>query len=365
MRELDKSILINPTGCFLSFLDFFYEKDSLQKQNKCFDWIRSQTLYQPDHHYSVLLGRLGNGSGVSPSLGGCIQAFKSMGWAESPLFITMRQAVRDLYSAHMIHPVKSAENDDDTEVILTSLGAELYSQGNYLTYLSSLSAVADYWRSSCFKVFRRNESGIGSGFVVGDNLIATCRHVVDDVEVGDLIAEDENGNQFEVDAVYFHPEKGCDLAAIRAKRNLGRRVLEVGQRPSLIDPVVIFGFPPVPHTTEAILLCNRGEVTALTDKVFGHKSQKQGKLDHLFPDTDNGFKPSVLILSSLLRPGNSGGPVLNRYGLVVGVVSKNLQERLPDFAGGDFSSVDLNRGVGYAAAISAEHLNAVLALANS
>jgi len=359
MRDFDNHILINPIGCFLSFLDFAHETDPVSRQNKCLDWIKTQTLYQKTAQYSKILSDLGNGQNVHPSYSGCIQAFKAMGWSESPVFLPMRKAVRDLYSAHMIVPVKSAENEDETEIQFSGCGAELFEQGKCVEYLSSLSAIADYWRSSCFKIFQKDKNGIGSGFVVGNRHIATCRHVVSGASIASLVVEDENGGQFKVVDVRMHPESACDLALVEVEVPLGKRVLEIGQSPTLIDPVVIFGFPPVPHTTESILLCNRGEVSAVTSKLHRHVEGERGRLDHLYPEADNSFRPSVLILSSLLRPGNSGGPVLNRFGLAVGIVSKNLQEQLPQLGEsgeGDLASVDLNKGLGYAAAISAEHL---------
>jgi S1-C subfamily serine protease len=105
---------------------------------------------------------------------------------------------------------------------------------------------------------------------------------------------------------------------------------------SIAERALVYGYPPVPLTRDAFLVCSVGEISS--------------KVVTYFDSTE------YLVLSCLIRPGNSGGPVLNENGAVVGVITQNFLNQLPSEGMPGAGSVDLHKGLGFAAAIPAKHL---------
>lgn len=70
---------------------------------------------------------------------------------------------------------------------------------------------------------------------------------------------------------------------------------------SILDEVLIMGYPPIPCTGDAYLLTQKGEVNSIV-------------YDYL-------NKVENIVVSSITRPGNSGGPVISRGGYLVGMVT--------------------------------------------
>lgn len=137
----------------------------------------------------------------------------------------------------------------------------------------------------------------GSGFFVSEKgLAVTNAHVVqgcttvqvasqDEVRRGDVIGKDEQN----------------DLALIRTSYQPAQ-FAQIRQRPKLGEPVAVFGFPLTG------LLSSRGNFT------LGNISSLSGMGD------DSKF----LQITAPVQPGNSGGPVLDQAGNVIGVVVSKL-----------------------------------------
>lgn len=193
----------------------------------------------------------------------------------------------------------------------------------------------------------------GSGFHIGNGVIATARHVVERGPIEEVISEcaDQRVN---VKRIYFHKDPRVDLAVAetdldlthylkmvtfhdddrrnRAKTDripLGEHFDDwVGQE-FILSRVLVMGYPRIPRWRETGLVAVVGEVNAVIDRY----------------DTPHPH----FVLSYLPRGGFSGGPVFSEWGFLLGVVTASLTE-------GDQNIED-----GFGVAISVEPLLELLA----
>ena len=133
---------------------------------------------------------------------------------------------------------------------------------------------------------------IGSGFAISHDLLVTNRHVVAGAAVLEVSTWD--GHSLDV--------SGADVGVLG---DLGVVVVK-GRLPV----VGSFGKPPLP-----------GEpVTVAGYPLAGKLTLSQGTVIDRVDGRPFGIPGQVLRLSARVEHGNSGGPVLDRYGKVVGVV---------------------------------------------
>ena len=67
------------------------------------------------------------------------------------------------------------------------------------------------------------------------------------------------------------------------------------------------GYPPVPLTRESYQLAHKGELNAFVKDYWGN---------------------NFILFSAKTAPGNSGGPLINNMGLVVGIVVQSLENEV-------------------------------------
>lgn len=219
------------------------------------------------------------------------------------------------------------------KVVLSNLGKHLYDQQTYNQYIESISYKANFWKLNNVKITDNNS--IGSGAFISKNEIITCRHVVDEFVQNEVIIEDESLKKYTIESIRRPDSENIDLAIIKTKENFDFFPYEIEEETYLVEKVIIFGYPPIPLTSKAFLIANLGEISA--------------EVDNYIDGTD------CLILSSITRPGNSGGPVLNEYGKLVGIMSQNRQYQIT-FTWENMNDFDVNKGLGYASAIKSKYV---------
>ncbi|MBE6530495.1 MAG: trypsin-like serine protease [Ruminococcaceae bacterium] len=158
------------------------------------------------------------------------------------------------------------------------------------------------------EVSNNSQSGIGSGFIISsDGYIVTANHVVEDMDYinvvlstgGSYVAKVIDGNEF------------TDLALIKINKT-GLTPLKVGRSSDLLvgDNVIAIGTPAAidfaGSLSEGVVSYNN-RVLKITDS--------SGRVEK---------KMTVIQTNALVNPGNSGGPLINEYGEVVGIVSMKL-----------------------------------------
>jgi S1-C subfamily serine protease len=152
------------------------------------------------------------------------------------------------------------------------------------------------------------ESGLGSGVVVNARgTVLTAFHVVDGA--AQIQVEFADGTRTAAHVTTGRPEQ--DVA-----------VLDVDQLPEIVVPAVMAGPPPVGDDVFAVgnPLGLRRSLTAgvvsATDRTIG---------------TSRGPLQGLIQFDAAVNPGNSGGPLLNRAGQVVGIVTALANPAAQDF----------------------------------
>lgn len=239
--------------------------------------------------------------------------------------------LRKLLAEMLVEPLPEDDNLRTEYLRITPLGSELLASNAFVEYLGGPRTIVERWRRAVCLVYG-TAGGCGTGFLV-DGRVVTAQHVVDEVKGTLRVAFDDK--DVEIGAPFRAKDASLDLAMIPLLRSADVPPFQLSEViPDLLEEVVILGHPPVARTREAVMLANRGEVSALA---------------MLYEGTQ------VILVSSLLRGGYSGGPVLDRRGRVVGFVTKNL---IKQRGAGD---EDVNEALGVAAVIPASWIAELLA----
>jgi S1-C subfamily serine protease len=137
----------------------------------------------------------------------------------------------------------------------------------------------------------------GSGFVYGSGRVMTNAHVVAGVAHPVVFA---GGSQLRADVVYYDPE--VDVAVLQVP-GLHSPVLHFGRASHSGEPAAVLGFPQNgPYDQEPARI--RDRQTLRSPDIYG----------------DNAVERDTYSVYSHVRPGNSGGPLVNTHGDVIGVV---------------------------------------------
>jgi hypothetical protein len=155
----------------------------------------------------------------------------------------------------------------------------------------------------------------GTGILINKNTIITCAHVLNDMKLDE--EQEIQGKKTKITFQQVHKKindgfivDGVDVGVIKLKDEfLFTKGLAFSDYNTL-DKILILGFPKIPHSSKAELISQTGEIN--------------GSMD----GTD---KNKYIIFSTITRPGNSGGPIFNSLGNVVGIVTREaLAETLAE-----------------------------------
>ncbi len=185
-------------------------------------------------------------------------------------------------------------------------------------------------RASVLKIRGENDCGRGvegTGFVYSPGRIMTNAHVVAGVDEPNVLV----GSQ-EVPARVVHYDSDLDVAVL-AVDGLSRPFLRFDKTGEARDDAAVLGYPnDGPYNVQAARI--RGEQRLRSPDIYGSGSVIR----------------EVFSLRSLVRPGNSGGPLLSPDGDVLGVI---------------FAASVTDRDTGYALTASQVSQSAAAGLTNN
>lgn len=171
--------------------------------------------------------------------------------------------------------------------------------------LAALNAAISKDKASVVKIEGRGCGGLveGSGFVAASNLVITNAHVV--AGISNPIIQDGGGNH-RASTVLFDPN--LDLAVLRAS-NLAGPVLALAPKTASNGTVgAVMGYPGGGNLS-AVSASVLDQINAVGRNIYGY-----------------GFSSRrIYELQADVEPGNSGGPLVDATGTVIGVVFAKSQ----------------------------------------
>jgi serine protease Do len=218
---------------------------------------------------------------------------------------------------------------------------DLIDYGYYDFMIYGFPAIRENFVDAVRQVILTNSKGdkdIGTGFLTryGNKLyFVTAKHCLPKEHSILIPAPDESGFKQPMlpKHIYFPADEKIDLAIIEIVNNNYIQVSDAETKiakgisfsdkyfllgkPNILDQVLTMGFPPIQGFIDAIQV---SETATIASGLKSTTGEITGQGLH-YP---GGCKEHFLI-SARVKGGNSGGPVINRFGLVVGMIIELLQ----------------------------------------
>jgi serine protease Do len=219
---------------------------------------------------------------------------------------------------------------------------ELIDYGYYDFLIYGFPSIRENFQESVRPVIVTDEvtkdQEMGTGFLVrfGDKLyFITARHCLPKGSLITIPHASFDGTQqpLKPENIFFPKDEYIDLAIIEIDSILSVQVRDhetsvvksisfsekhfMLEEPQILDQVLTMGFPPIPGFRELVQVSETARISANLKLTIGEIT---GQGQHYFGGKDH------FLISARVKGGNSGGPVINRYGLVVGMITELLMD---------------------------------------
>lgn len=157
------------------------------------------------------------------------------------------------------------------------------------------------------------DEDIGSAYYIGDNMFVTAAHCVNGLKTMNLLLDDRC--PIGLKEVWFANDVAphlYDVVIIVTDDEVDVPTLRFDEA-VVLDPVIVMGYPPIPgmfpiQTTE----------TATVGALIPHQKSAIGEV--VSPSKNYISNLDYFVINARVKGGNSGGPVINSWGKVIGTV---------------------------------------------
>ncbi|MBN8856557.1 MAG: trypsin-like peptidase domain-containing protein [Sphingobacteriales bacterium] len=242
--------------------------------------------------------------------------------------------------------------------------------GSYDLLVNGFSAVRERFKETCLAISvlqQDDEYSIGSSFVYNHDTIITARHCLEGHKSFKLL--DFSGNSIPIEDIYFSIDTQLDLAVLKTSKNyfhslpvhaLPPKPEHIGNTPTddvniigapsvvyfgvgkVLDDIITLGYPPIAGF-ESILIADKSSINSVLlrssiGQVLSEEKKYYGDIEYL-------------LMNAKVKGGNSGGPVFDRKGRVIGIVVE---------ISADFKNPELIDKLGYGIIIPSRYIKDLL-----
>lgn len=213
--------------------------------------------------------------------------------------------------------------------------------GKYEFIADGFEKVIERFSPSVLPVVVEKSDGsydLGTSFVVGNNhTIFTAKHVIEGMQSIRILRA--GGESLPIHNIYVSNDERIDIALVLTTipHTDNIQPLKVSSRTTVLDEILSIGFPPIPGF-DALKLY---DISHINSFVRLSKGRIVGS-GHSYLDSQD-----FLLFNARVKGGNSGGPIINKYGLVTGMLVQ-----IP-ISSEDNSKID---NLGYGIAVTGQNL---------
>ena len=193
----------------------------------------------------------------------------------------------------------------------------LLDYGYYDYFFNGFTYIYEDFKNSVIPIIGIKDNGdedIGTTYYIGNNIFVTAAHCILGLKKFKLQYLD--GRTINIDKIALPAHKDYndfDLAFLYANEIINLKPFCLTE-PNILDEVLVMGYPPIPGINP-ILTAETASVNSIFNtKIKAAVGQVVSPANSYFSDLE------FFIINARVKGGNSGGPVINVHGQVIGTV---------------------------------------------